>query len=172
MKRIACILFYVFVALPGVMPAARAQQVSDATEFLYQNGKLYADGVPLTTVNAAEYLSAPLAERYVKAYRTERIGATLGLTGVGLFAASGLIFTFAEIKYHSDYTHGMPAGIPIGLMGMALGAVVGVVGLPVWLSGSANIRGIGDAARAQRGQLSAELDFGFTPSGIGLALRF
>ena len=119
MKRIVA-LVCLSLTLFGIIPAAQAQPVSDATEFLYQNGKLYADGVPLTAANAAEYLSASLTEQYVKARRTERIGATLGLTGTGLFAVSGLLFTFAEIKYHGDYTHGTPAGIPIGLMGMAL----------------------------------------------------
>ena len=60
-------------------------------------------------------------------------------------------------------------GWGLGIEGMVIGAAITAGGLVTYLVGRNQVRLIGERASASS---QIELDLGFTPSGLGLALNF
>lgn len=87
----------------------------------------------------------------------------------GLALVSGAVWAISAASYRSSETDVLPGGRSIGIMGTMIGAAIGAGGLVTYLIGRNQVRLIGAQASASS---QAELDFGFTPSGIGLALNF
>lgn len=160
MKKIISIILTLFASV--VFFAAGAQTVFDG-------GKLFADGQQLTKENAAAFLSAPLAERYAKALSAEKVGSVLAYTGGGVALVSGAVWGISEFVMRNRDSDIMPTGWGIGIAGMIIGTTIATSGLVTYLVGRNQVRLIGAQASASS---QAELDFGFTPSGIGLALNF
>ena len=160
MKKIISIILTLFASV--VFFAAGAQMVFDG-------GKLFADGQQLTKENVAGFLSAPLAERYAKALTTEKVGSVLAYTGGGVALASGVVWALSKAAYKTSDTDILPGGWGLGIAGVAVGSAIAAGGLVTYLVGRNQVRLIGAQASASS---QAELDFGYTPSGIGLALNF
>lgn len=172
LKQVVRFILCVFLANCGIVWSAQGQQrVASREDVTFQNGKICVSGVPLTPANASDYLSEYQALRYIKAYRTEKTGAVLGLTGGGLAVASGIYWGIAAAQFDPQKTDILPAGMTLGPMGVVLGSVVGLSGMVVWLSGRKRVLLLEQQFR-EAGLSQAELNLSFTPGGIGLALNF
>ena len=137
--------------------------------FLIVCALLIAITATAQTAQQGSNLSATQIEAMTKALTTEKVGAVLGYTGGGIALVSGAVWAISEISYRSSDTNVLPGGRSIGIVGAVTGAAVGLGGLVTYLVGRNQVRLIGAQASASS---QAELDFGFTPSGIGLALNF
>ena len=173
MRQILCIIL---VACGIIMSAQAQSRVAFSEDVVFRNGKLYVGDVRLTAANAADYLSASQAKRYVNAYRTETVGAILGCVGAGLATASGVYWgvSAAQFRASSPGTIGtdiMPAGLTLGPFGVVIGSVVGLSGMVTWLSGRGRLRLLEESIR-MAGLSQAGLSVGVTPNGVGLALNF
>ena len=157
--RLAVTAVLLTLALPTV---AGAQTV-------FRGGKLYADGVLLTKENAAAQLPAPFAEKYTNALATEKVGSIIAYTGGGVFLVSGTMWAISKAVMRSRDSDILPAGWCLGIAGMAVGAAITTGGLVTYLVGRNQVRLIGERASASS---QIELELGFTPSGLGLALNF
>lgn len=140
-----------------------------SAQVVFQQGKLYAGETQLTKENAAQNLPEALANRYTKALTTEKVGSLLALVGGGAALASGALWAASEVKYRHQVSDILPVGIPYGIMGTVLGAAVGAGGLVTYFIGRGQVHLV---EKRFNGVSQAELDFGVTPSGVGLALRF
>ena len=160
MKKIISIILTLFAS--AVFFAAGAQTVFDG-------GKLFADGQQLTKENAAAFLPVPQAERYAKALSAEKTGSVLAYTGGGVALVSGAVWAISKASYKKADTDILPGGWGIGIAGIAVGSAIAAGGLVTYLVGRNQVRLIGEQASASS---QAVLDFGFTPSGVGLALNF
>lgn len=158
-NRIALFALLLILAQPTV---AGAQTV-------FRGGKLYADGVLLTKENAAAQLLAPFAEKYTKALATEKVGSIIAYTGGGVLLVSGTVWAISDAVRRNRDSDIMPSGWGIGIAGMVVGTTIAASGLVTYLVGQNQVRLISERA-ADSSQV--ELDLGFTPSGIGLALNF
>ena len=114
-------------------------------------------------------LSASQTEAFTKALATERTGAVLAYTGGGVALVSGAVWAISEASYRSSETNVLPGGRSIGIMGTVVGAAIAAGGLVTYLVGHNQVRLLRDRTT---GSSQAELDLGFTPSGVGLALNF
>ena len=168
MKKIATVL--VLLTICGLSQVARAQKPAGTGELSFRSGKLYVGEVPLIKETAADYLAGPLAEKYGKALMTEKVGAVMAYTGVGIAAVSGIAWGLGEAHLRQSGSDIVPAAVDYGMIGSFCGAVVGVGGLVTYLVGRNQVRLIGKRAAGDMTQ--AELDFGLTTSGVGLALNF
>lgn len=157
--RLAVTAVLLTLALPTV---AGAQTV-------FRGGKLYADGVLLTKENAAAQLPAPFAEKYTRALATEKVGSIIAYTGGGVALVSGAVWAISDAVRRNRDTCDVPAGWGLGIEGMVIGAAITAGGLVTYLVGRNQVRLIGERSSASS---QIELDLGFTPSGLGLALNF
>lgn len=114
-------------------------------------------------------LSASQTEAFTKALATERTGAVLAYTGGGVALVSGAVWAISEGVMRNRDSDLMPSGWGIGIAGMVVGTTIAAGGLVTYLVGHNQVRLLRDRTTDSS---QAELDLGFTPSGVGLALNF
>ena len=114
-------------------------------------------------------LSASQTEAFNKALATERTGAVLAYTGGGVALVSGAVWAISEGVMRNRDSDLMASGWGIGIAGMVVGTTIAAGGLVTYLVGHNQVRLLRDRTT---GSSQAELDLGFTPSGVGLALNF
>ena len=168
MKHIYPFVLCLLLAL-GAAVGAQAQVAAGADRLEFRRGKLYSGEVELLKENAAHYLSNVQADQYTKALTTEKVGSVLAWTGGGVALASGVLWAASEARFRHHESDILPVGIPYGIIGTALGAAVGAGGLVTYLIGRNQVRLV---EKSFDGVSQAVLDFGVTPSGVWLALRF
>ena len=115
MKQILKYILCIFLTVCSVTMSAQAQQHTAFSEdVVFRNGKLYVGDVRLTGANAADYLSASQAKRYVNAYRTETVGGDSGMRwrriGNGIRGLLGCICGPIPCFQSGDYRDGYHAG--------------------------------------------------------------
>lgn len=172
MKQFFKILFCAALVLCAAAWSAQAQRVTGAEDLTFRNGKLYTGAMALNGLNAADYLSAQQADRYLKARRAENAGAVLGCVGGVVAVASGISWAVSASQFHGSGSDIVPAGMTVGPMCLLGGTVVGVGGLILYLSGRNRVRLLGESVRAEGAVSQVELNAGVTPGGFGLALNF
>lgn len=114
-------------------------------------------------------LSASQTEAFNKALATERTGAVLAYTGGGVALVSGAVWAISEGVMRNRDSDLMASGWGIGIAGMVVGTTIAAGGLVTYLVGHNQVRLLRDRTTDSS---QAELDLGFTPSGVGLALKF
>jgi len=114
-------------------------------------------------------LSASQTEAFTKALATERTGAVLAYTGGGVALVSGAVWAISEGVMRNRDSDVMSSGWGIGIAGMVVGTTIAAGGLVTYLVGHNQVRLLRDRTTDSS---QAELDLGFTPSGVGLALKF
>lgn len=138
-------------------------------QIAFRGGSLYADEVQLTKENAAKYLPESIAQEYSSALTIKKIGSSLLFVSGGILVASGLTWGATQFYMNTKKTDLLPAGYAIAGVGAVTGAALGISALVTYLVGRNQIRLI---AQKSAGATQAGLEFGFTPSGVVLALHF
>ncbi|MBR5075607.1 MAG: hypothetical protein IKX28_01160 [Bacteroidales bacterium] len=167
--------FTIFLCLVVLLLPARglmAQRIPDMQGITFQKGKLYLNDSVLKKGDASDYLSASLAQQYGRALTTEKVGGVLMEVGGGVALISGITWAASAAKFRKSGSDMVPPSVMYGMFGTTAGVLVGTGGLVAYLVGRNKVKRVYKTHCAGANVSTIELDLGYTPSGMGLAILF